>query len=105
MSKKYGVARLVGGMRISHEFEDSLQAIEWHRTVTEGWRRHFVTNAMIYEDAEHRRPMLEGFDMLRFRCDAEDYGFHNAYDWANEFKYGRDIPEILIKPRRDGNAV
>ena len=104
-SKRYGGARLVGGIRISHEFDNPLQAIEWHRKVTEGWRRHFVTDAMIYVDDEHRRPMLEGFDMLRFRCDAEDYGLHNAYDWANEGKYGYDIPGILIKPKDNGNST
>ena len=99
--KKYGKARLIGGARVFHEFEDSVKAIEWHERMTKGWRRHFVTECMIYNDADCTDKMLRGFDMLAFRCDTEDYGLHKSYAWANEGKYGIEgMPEMLKRPER-----
>ena len=99
--KRYGKARLRGGIRFERVFKEELDAIAWYDSIVLGWRRIFVTDAMIYEDAEHRRPMLEGFDMLHFRCDVEDYGLHHAYDWAQEGKYGSEgMPEIIKRPKR-----
>lgn len=96
--KRYGKARLVGGARIEREFDNALEALEWYKRVKKGWRRHFVTDAMIYNEKYCTRPMLRGFDMLRFRLDVEDYGLPAAYDWANEGKYGSEgMPEMLKK--------
>lgn len=99
MAKRYGKARLVGGLRIVREFNGAIEAYQWHKRVTKGWHRHFVTEAMVYIDKECTRKCLEGFDMLAFRCDTEDYGFHKSYEWANEGKYGIDgMPAILKRP-------
>lgn len=95
--KKYGRARIVGGVRVFHEFGNSVEAIEWHKRVTKGWRKVFVTDAMIYNDADCTDKMLAEFDMLALRFDTEDYGFHKAYEWAQQGKYGSDMPEILVK--------
>ena len=96
MAERYGKARLIGGARIVREFADAPSAYRWHDRVTKGWRRVFVTEAMVYADKDCTRKCLEDFDMLAFRCDTEDYGFHNSHKWANEGKYGIEgMPEIL----------
>jgi hypothetical protein len=100
-NKRYGKARIIGGARIVRVFESRDAAMAWHKRVTEEWRRVFVTEAMVYIDEDCTRPILQGFDMLRFRCDCEDYGLHKAYAWANEGKYGIEgMPEMLKRPER-----
>lgn len=99
--KKYGMVRLIWGVRIRHEFNGSIEALEWRERLTKSWRRHFVSASMVYNDADCTDKMLKEFDMLRFQCDSEDYGFHRAYEWVQEGKYGFEgIPEILIQPKR-----
>lgn len=103
--KRYGKARLVGGIRFEREFDHPIKAIEWYKRMTKGWCKIFVTECMIYNNAECTRPMLRGFDMLAFRCDTEDYGFHNSHKWANEGKYGVEgMPEILKRPEQCQSA-
>lgn len=99
--KKYGRARLIWGKRIARIFPGSIEAIEWHNKMTKGLRRHFVDACMIYNDAECTDKMLQEFDMYRFIVDSEDYSFHDAYEWANQHKYGGEdvMPELLIKPK------
>ena len=98
--KKYGMARLIWGTRVRHEFDGSNEAVEWYYKVTKGWRKHFVSSAMIYNDEDCTDKIMREFDMFGFECDVEDYGFHFAYDWANEGKYGRKgMPEILKRPK------
>ena len=97
-NRRYGKARLVGGVRIERTFTSAMDARAWHRRMKEGWRRHFVTEVNIYSDKECTRSMLRGFDMLRFRLDCEDYGLPAAFDWANEGKYGWEgMPEMIKK--------
>lgn len=100
MVKRYGKARLVGGIRVFHEFDNTLEAYEWHLKMTKGWRRHFVTEIMIYADRDCTRRCLQGFDMLAMRCDIEDFGFHTALENARQLKYGTPIPE-LFKPKEN----
>lgn len=99
--KKYGKARLIGGARVFHEFEDSVKAIEWYESMTKGWRKHLVTECMIYNDADCTDKMLRDFDMVAFLLDTRKHGLHRAYAWANEGKYGIEgMPEMLKRPER-----
>ena len=99
-NKRYGKARYIGGARVVREFADAPSAYRWHERVTKGWRRVFVTDAMVYADKECTRKCLEGFDMLAMRCDTEDYGFHIALENARELKYGYPIPGIFERVER-----
>lgn len=99
--KKYGKVRYVWGTRIRHEFDGSIAALEWRNRTMNGWLRFLISSSMVYNDADCTDKMLKEFDMLRFECDAEDYGFHRAYDWAQEGKYGFEgMPEILRRPKQ-----
>ena len=95
MAKRYGKARLIGGARLLREFDNTLDAYEWHLKMTKGWRRHFVTDIMLYADKDCTRRCLVGFDMLAFRCDTEDYGFHIALENARQLKYGYPVPGLF----------
>lgn len=101
MAKRYGKARLIGGAIVFREFDNTLDAYEWHLKMTKGWRRHFVTEIMLYADSDCTRRCLEGFDMLAFRCDTEDYGFHIALENARQLKYGYPVPEIFKEKSYD----
>lgn len=104
--KKYGRALLKIGCLTEKEFADSVEAVEWHKRMTTGWRRHLVDAAMIYNDKGCTDKMLRDFDMVAFLLDTRKHGLHRAYAWANEGKYGYEgMPEMLKRPKvQDGEG-
>lgn len=89
MARKYGRARLKGGIYIVRKFDNALAAIQWYDRLHTGWLRWLVTGngqgVMIYHDRACTAKIVTHFDAFRYFRDMERKGFHVA--WA-KYKAG-----------------